>query len=566
MDACRLAESQLASPERIEALKAASLHFPSLALEPRQLCDLELLLSRACFPLTGYLGREDFESVLESLRLADGTLWPLPLSLDVPAAMAERLGPGDQVALRDGEGFLVAVLTVGDVFEADPVRVARALFRTDSPLAHPGARAFAREAGPYRLGGTVEGLALPGHCDFAALRRTPAGCRAALAGLGWSTVLGVQARPFLHKADKASLEEAAGRIGAGLLLLHPAEAAMVPEAAHFCAVRSTRRFAENLSGPAWLLGLLPYRPLGAGPRQALLEALLHRNHGCTHFLVAPDHGDPLAGTGEGTCYPLGAAQRLVADFAGETGLAMVAARPMVYAEDRGRYVAADTVAPGRPVRTLPPAELRRRLESDLEIPDWFTFPEVAAELRLAFPPRSRQGVTLFMTGLSGAGKSTLAKLLYVTFMERRTRPVTLLDGDIVRRRLSSELTFSKAHRDLNIERIGFVASEITKNGGIAICAPIAPYAGPRERVRRLVGRFGGFVEIYLATPLAVCERRDGKGLYAKARAGLLSGVTGIDDPYEAPRDAEIVLDAASLTPDEEVREVLLYLERQGYLA
>ena len=249
----------------------------------------------------------------------------------------------------------------------------------------------------------------------------------------------------------------------------------------------------------------------------------------------------------------------------ETGVVMVAAKPMVYVEEKAQYVSQDTAIPGETVRRLDEAELTRRLQFDLEVPPWYALPEIIAELRATFPPRAKQGFTLFMTGLSGAGKSTLAKILYVMFMERRSRPVTLLDGDIVRRHLSSELTFSKEHRNLNIARIGFVASEITKHGGIAICAPIAPYAFARRVARGLVSPHGGFVEIHVATPLAVCEQRDRKGLYAKARAGLVKDVTGIDDPYEVPEQAEVTLDTTALSPGEAAQDVLLYLEAQGYL-
>lgn len=314
-----------------------------------------------------------------------------------------------------------------------------------------------------------------------------------------------------------------------------------------------------------LVSLLPLCSKQAGPRQALFEALVQKNHGCTHTLIGPNHADPLDADGA-PLYAPGAAQRLVADYEAETGIAMVPESAMDYVEEKAQYLPKAAIAPGMTVRDLPPAELKRRLEFDLDIPEWFTPPAVAAELRAVFPPRSRQGLTIFMTGLSGAGKSTLARLLFVKFMELRSRPVTLLDGDIVRRHLSSELTFSKEHRNLNISRIGFVASEITKNGGIAICAPIAPYTSSRAEARALVTPHGGFIEVFVSTPLAVCEQRDRKGLYAKARAGIVKGVTGIDDPYEAPQHPEIGLDTSKLSPGEAVQEVLLYLEREGYLS
>ena len=556
----------LLPPEEAETVKTSALNCKSLSLSPRQLCDLELLLTGAYFPLAGFMGQEDFESVLRSMRLADGTPWPLPVSLDVPEELAAKLQPGEKVALRDGEGFMLALLTVENIFAAEPNRVARSIFAVDDLQAHPGAAAYLRETKPHRIGGAVQGISLPIHCDYTRLRQSPVAIRASLKQRGWRKVLGCQAEPFPTCRAKAEILDAAMGIGASILLLQPAGDAMAEGAEHFAAVRCASHFAATFPETMLLYGLLPYKPLWAGPRQALLEALIHKNYGCTHFLVGPYHADPLARVGAAPTYPAGAAQRLVADFADETGIAMVPQPAMVYVEEKAQYVARAQVGPDETIKTLLPTEIRRRLEFDLSFPDWYTFPEIEDELREVFLPRPRQGITLFMTGLSGAGKSTLARLLYVKFMELRNRPVTLLDGDIVRRHLSSELTFSKAHRNLNIERIGYVASEITKNGGIALCAPIAPYASSRARARELVCRYGGFVEIYVSTPLAVCEQRDRKGLYAKARAGIIKGVTGIDDPYEPPTEAEIVLDTSQLSPEQAVQEVLLYLERQGYLA
>lgn len=555
----------LLAADQAEAVRRASLHFRSLSLTPRQRCDLELLLTGAYAPLTGFLGQPDFESVLAAMRLTDGTPWPLPVSLDVPDELAD-LQPGERLALRDGEGFMLAVLAVESVFAADPEQTARKIFGLDDLRSHPGAVAYLRETKRHRVSGPVHGLSLPIHCDYTALRRTPADVRADMAQRGWRTVLGCQAEPFPGRRDRAEILDAAMAIGASVLYLHPVGDAMAPGATHFAAVRCAAHFAATFSPNLLFPAVLPYQPLQAGPRQALLEALIHKNYGCTHFLVSPHHGDPLTCSSAAPCYATGAAQRLVASLADETGIAMVPRPSMVHVAQRAQYVERAAVHPDETVEELSPSEMRRRLEGDLPLPEWFTFPEIENELRRAIPPRSRQGFTLLMTGLSGAGKSTLAKLLYVKFMELRTRPVTLLDGDIVRRHLSSELTFSKAHRDLNIERIGFVASEITKNGGIALCAPIAPYADARARAREMVGRYGGFVEIYLATPLDVCEQRDRKGLYAKARAGRIKGVTGIDDPYEPPADAEIVLDTTHLSPSQAVQDVLRYLERQGYLA
>jgi sulfate adenylyltransferase len=304
----------------------------------------------------------------------------------------------------------------------------------------------------------------------------------------------------------------------------------------------------------------------AGPREALLQALVKRNYGCTHFMVSDDHADPVNDANGGDrFYPRGAAQKLVQEFEGETGIALVPHVRMEYVEERAQYLPVGEIQPGMTVKHITASELRRRLANDLQVPAWFTYPEIVEELKLAFPPRSRQGFTVFITGLSGSGKSTLARALLVKFMEMRDRPVTLLDGDIVRKNLSSELTYTSEHRNLNVTRIGFVASEITKNGGIALCAPIAPYEESRLANRELISKYGGYVEVYVSTPVSVCEQRDRKGLYAKARAGKIKAFTGVSDPYEAPVNPELVIDTTNISAAEAAQEVLLYLEEQGYI-
>jgi sulfate adenylyltransferase len=559
------AQNLLVHFRRAEDIKAASMAYESFTLSPQQMCDVEMLLSRAFYPLTGFLGRSDFENVLTDMRLTDGSLWPMPISLDVPASLAASVKPGEKLALRDPEGFMLAAMTVEDVWKSDPVREAQLLFDTRDIDDHPDALAYVRETAAFRVGGPIEGLALPPHVDYPETRLTPAEIQATFLRRGWRKVLGFQTAGLLHCRERAMLQQAAKDIGGSVLLMPVGGDAMEGGAAHFARVRCAMHFADTFPKNMLQISLVPLRLRRAGPRQALLEALIQKNYGCTHSLVAADHADPRAGLPDGPFYPLGQAQRLVAEHEQETGIAMTPQTPMAYVEERAQYVPAASVTPDMTVKDIAPAEFKRRLEFDLDIPDWFALPEVVSELRAVFPPRSRQGVTLFMTGLSSAGKSTLAKILYVKFMEMRARPVTLLDGDIVRRHLSSELTFSREHRNLNVARIGFVASEITKNGGIAICAPIAPYAASRAEARALIEPHGGFVEIYVATPLAVCEQRDRKGLYAKARAGLLKGVTGIDDPYEIPEHPDITLDTATLTPGEAAQEVLLFLEREGYL-
>jgi sulfate adenylyltransferase len=303
----------------------------------------------------------------------------------------------------------------------------------------------------------------------------------------------------------------------------------------------------------------------AGPREAVWHAIIRKNYGCSHFIVGRDHAGPGQDSSGKPFYGPYDAQQLLKEHQDELGIEMVPFKMMVYAEDLDKYVPVDEIPEGVRTLTISGTELRQRLAEGREIPEWFTFPEVARELRRTHPPRYKQGFTVFFTGLSGAGKSTVANALMVKLLEMGGRPVTLLDGDIVRKNLSSELGFSKEHRDINIRRIGFVASEITKNGGIALCAPIAPYDSVRKEVRAMVSPGGGFILIHISTPLDVCEQRDRKGLYAKARAGIIKEFTGISDPYEEPEDADLVIDTTQMSAAEAAHQVILHLEAQGFV-
>ncbi len=559
-------ESLLVHFRRIESLKEAALAYPSVHLNKRQLCDLELLLNRAFYPLTGYLGQEDYQHVLADMRLGDGTVWPIPICLDVAQEVAVTLEKGQPLAIRDDEGFMLAVLTVTDVWKPDKKEEAQAVYGTVNPQSHPGVRTLFERVGPWYVGGTLEGLHLPLHYDFRELRLTPAETHRRFSLNGWRHVIGFQTEKHLHCAHREMTLRAAREAGASILLQPVVGLTHPGDLDHFIHVRCYQEIVKKYPKNMIMLGLIPLATRTAGPREALWQAIIRKNYGCSHFMVAGDHGDPFASNGkQDRFYPLHVAQEMVESFEEEAGIKMVPLKKMVYVEERAEYIVEDEVAAGMNVKHISSSELRRRLEKGLEVPEWFSYPEVVAELRRAYPPRSKQGFTIFITGLSGAGKSTLAKGLMVKFMEMRDRPVTLLDGDIVRRNLSSELTFSKAHRNLNITRIGFVASEITKNRGIAICAPIAPYEESRRHNRELISSYGGYIEVFLSTPLEVCEQRDRKGLYAKARSGKVKGVTGVDDPYVPPSNPEITIDTTEATPDEAAQEVLFYLSEQGYI-
>jgi sulfate adenylyltransferase len=544
--------------------KQRSRGWKSWSLTERQLCDLELLLNGAFSPLDGFLGRADYESVLDEMRLASGALWPIPITLGVTPAFADGLEIGETVTLRDREGALIATLTVAEIYRPDKRAEALAVFGTED-RAHPGVRYLLDEEGEAYVGGRVQGIEAPTHYDFKHLRDTPSELRARFQKLGWRRVVAFQTRNPMHRAHQELTFRAAQAAEANLLI-HPAVGMTKPgDVDHFTRVRCYEKVLRHYPEQTTMLSLLPLAMRMAGPREALWHGIIRKNYGCTHLIVGRDHAGPGNDRSGKPFYDAYVAQELFQQHQGELGVTMVPFHTLVYSQNRAQYVQEDEVQEDETVLDLSGTELRRRLREGLEIPAWFSFPEVVEELRRTHPPRHRQGFTVFFTGLSGAGKSTIANALLVKLLEIGGRPVTLLDGDVVRQHLSSELGFSRAHRDLNILRIAYVASEITKNGGIAICAPIAPYAAARRKAREMVEAHGGFIEAYVATPLEVCEARDRKGLYAKARAGLLKGFTGISDPYEAPEEPEIRIDTAELTPDLAAHRILVKLESLGFI-
>ena len=555
----------LVDETRAAEIREQSRGWPSLDLDARQLCDLELLLNGGYSPLQGFMGSADHAAVCAGMHLADGTLWPLPVTLDVSAELAETLSTGNQLALRDEEGVMIAVLHVDELWQPDRQAEVRALFGTDD-TSHPGVAHRLHRARPWSVGGRVEGLTLPVHYDYRELRLTPAELRRKFERLGWRRVLAFQTHRTIHRAQQAMMMEAAQAAGANLLI-HPVVGLNQPgDADHYTRVRCYQALMPQFPKFMARLSLLPMAVNGGGAREALLHAIVHKNHGCSHLMVDFDGAGSVLETSGAPGYSFSDAAKLAAEHAEELGVELVPAQEMVYLEHRKRFVKVDEVPEDGRVLRLGAEEIRRRLDDGRAIPEWFTYPAVAGELIRNHPKRNVQGFTVFFTGLSGSGKSTIANALRIKLLELGGRGVTLLDGDLVRKNLSSELGFSKEHRDLNIRRIGFVAAEISRAGGVAICAPIAPYDVVRRDVREGVSRSGSFVLVHVSTPLEVCEARDRKGMYAKARAGIIKEFTGISDPYEEPTDAEVVIDTSDLTPAEATGEVLLYLEREGFIA
>ncbi|PRY25574.1 sulfate adenylyltransferase [Aliiruegeria haliotis] len=552
------------SHESAQKLKVEAADLPSWDLTPRQICDLELLMNGGFNPLKGFLTEEDYNGVVENMRLADGSLWPMPITLDVSEDFAASIEPGQDIALRDQEGVILAILSVSDRFTPDKAREAEKVFGANDD-AHPAVNYLHNHAGPVYLGGPITGIQQPIHYDFRARRDTPNELRAYFRKLGWRKVVAFQTRNPLHRAHQELTFRAAKESQANLLI-HPIVGMTKPgDIDHFTRVRCYEAVLDQYPAATTTMSLLNLAMRMAGPREAVWHGLIRKNHGVTHFIVGRDHAGPGKNSAGEDFYGPYDAQELFKQYEEEMGIEMVPFKHMVYVQDRAQYEPADEIEEGVTVLNISGTELRRRLAEGLEIPEWFSFPDVVKELRRTKPPRAKQGFTVFFTGFSGSGKSTIANALMVKLMEMGGRPTTLLDGDIVRKNLSSELGFSKEHRDLNIRRIGYVASEITKNGGIAICAPIAPYATTRRAVREEIEQYGAFVEVHVATSIEECEKRDRKGLYKLAREGKIKEFTGISDPYDAPENPELRLDTEAVDVDYCAQQVLLKLESMGLI-
>ncbi|MCC6863865.1 MAG: bifunctional sulfate adenylyltransferase/adenylylsulfate kinase [Rhodobacteraceae bacterium] len=552
------------SADSAQKLKLKAANLPSWDLTARQICDLELLMNGGFFPLRGFQTEADYNSVLENMRTADGTLWPIPITLDISETFAEGVAPGQEIALRDQEGVILAIMSISDKWVPNKSKEAEHVFGAND-LAHPAVNYLHSVAGPVYLGGIITGIQQPVHYDFKARRDTPNELRAFFRKMGWRRIVAFQTRNPLHRAHQ-ELTFRAAREAEANLLIHPIVGMTKPgDVDHFTRVRCYEAVLDQYPTSTTHLSLLNLAMRMGGPREALWHAIIRKNHGLTHFIVGRDHAGPGKNSQGKDFYDPYAAQTLVAKHQKEIGIEMVDFKQMVYVQEKSQYYPVDEVPEGSTVLDISGTELRRRLREGLEIPDWFSFPQVVTELRRTSPPRAKQGFTVFFTGLSGSGKSTIANALMIKLMEMGGRPVTLLDGDVVRKHLSSELGFSKEHRDINIKRIGYVASEITKNGGIAICAPIAPYTATRRAVREMIEAFGAFIEVHVATSIEECERRDRKGLYKLARNGKIKEFTGISDPYEEPTKAEVVVDTEGTDVDYCAQQVILKLESMGLI-
>jgi len=537
----------------------------SWILTDRQLCDCEMILDGSFSPLDRFMTESDYDSVLENMRLSSGELFSLPIVLDVDEQFADQLSIGEKILLREKEGFKIAYMNIESIWKPDFDQEAKLVYGT-TDKSHPAVNYMFDIGDKIYVGGKIEKIAMPNHYDYRQYRLSPEDAKNKFQDNEWDRIVAFQTRNPLHRAHVEMTLRSMKELDANLFL-HPVVGLTKPgDVDHYTRVRCYEHVIKKYPKDSAILGLLPLAMRMGGPREALLHALIRKNYGCTHLIVGRDHAGPGSDGNGSPFYGPYDAQELLKQHEEEIGIKMVPFQFMVYTPKDSSYKTIENLDDNEDYQTISGTELRNILDQGNEIPEWFSYPEVAQELKKSRPALNERGLTIFFTGLSGSGKSTLANGLLIRLLEEGNRPVTLLDGDIVRTHLSSELGFSKEHRSLNVQRIGFVASEITKNGGIAICAPIAPYDQDRKINKELISKVGGYVEVYVNTSLEKCEQRDSKGLYKLAREGKIKEFTGISDPYEEPRSPDILINSdGSKSPEELVNQIFQELFNMEYL-
>jgi sulfate adenylyltransferase len=546
--------------ERQEWIEKSS-RLPVIQISPRSLCDLELLATGAFSPLTRFMGKADYQRVISEMRLENGTLFPMPVTLPLDPKILE--GGVEQVVLSDARNNRLAVMQIEEIYEWDADEEAQLVLGT-TDLRHPLVSEMKRWGKVY-ASGAIKMLELPRYHDFINLRRTPAEVRKILSEMGHENVVAFQTRNPMHRIHEELTKRAAEEVS-GSLLIHPVVGMTKPgDVDHFTRVRIYRALVENYyDQKRTLLSLLPLAMRMAGPREAVWHAIIRRNFGATHFIIGRDHAGPGKDSNGKPFYGPYEAQILLAQCAPEIDMQPVKFKELVYLPDSDCYEEANKVREGAKIFSISGTQVRDDyLAKGKQLPEWFTRRETSDILQQMYPPREQQGICIWFTGLSGAGKSTTAEIL-VSMLLERGRQVTLLDGDVVRTHLSKGLGFSREDRDANILRIGYVSSEIARHGGLVITAAISPYLSTRTEVRKLVGD-ERFIEVFVDTPIEVCEQRDVKGMYAKARQGIITGFTGVDDPYEVPVNPEITLDTVNFTPEQNATNIIRYLELNSYL-
>jgi len=537
------------SADELSEYSELSNNISSLTLSLKQQCDLEMISNGAFSPLSTFNNQKDYEEIILNNKLSNGLVWPIPIVLDVPDQFLKSLDKNEYISLRNTEGFLLAILKVKEFWAPNKKEEANLVFKSND-LNHPGVDYLFNHTNNNYISGELVPIHENKYFDFTHLRKSPQEVRDFFRLNNWKDVIAFQTRNPMHRAHyeltKLAMDEHNSK-----LLIHPVIGMSKPgDIDHFTRVKCYQHIIKYYPENSVELSLINLAMRMAGPKEALWHAIIRKNYGCNRIIIGRDHAGPGVNAEGKPYYQPYDAQELIAQYQEELEIKMVPFKEMVFAKNKKTYLPLDKIEQDDPIEKLSGTQFKELLQQRTEIPTWYSFPEVIHELRKRFPKLHNQGLTVFFTGLSGAGKSTLANAIMYKLMETEDRPITLLDGDIVRQHLSSELGFSKEDRDIHVKRIGYVASEITKHGGVAICAPIAPYSNTRKVVRNMIDEVGSFVEIHVATPLSVCEERDTKGLYKQARAGKILDFTGVSDPYEEPENPEITVDTSDITVEE----------------
>ena len=549
-----------------------SAEYQSIVLNKRQQCDLELLMNGGFTPLDGFLNEGDYNSVVEKMRLLSGEVWPMPIVLPVKEEKRSSLNLNETITLKNEENLPLAMMKLESIFKPDLVKECVNVYGSDDDN-HPYVKIVMENKGGYYLGGKVTKIQLPPHFDFSEDRLTPEETRNFIREKGWERVVGFQTRNPMHRSH-FELTKYAMDQGDANLLLHPVVGITQDcDVDYFTRVKCYKKLMKYYPENSAKLCLLPLSMRMAGPREAVWHAIIRKNYGCTHFVVGRDHAGPSYKKKDGSdFYGPYDAQELLESVADEIGIKLITSKLIVYAKSKetgeGIYSAIDNVDKEKyEIMNISGTKQRELLRNGEKLPEWFTFPEIEEELVKEFKPKSEQGFCLYFVGLSGCGKTTLANAMKAKLQEKVSgRQITILDGDIVRQHLSRGLGFSKEDRSVNIQRIGYVASEIVKHNGIVLCANIAPFENDRKVNRDLISQYGGYIEVYVDTTLDECEKRDVKGLYKLAREGKIKQFTGISDPFEEPVNCSIKLDGGSNIPlEENINKIVNYLQNENYL-
>ncbi|MFC1842070.1 bifunctional sulfate adenylyltransferase/adenylylsulfate kinase [Candidatus Dependentiae bacterium] len=536
----------------------------SVKLTKRQLCDLELILNGGFAPLKGFMCQEDYNNVVENMRLKDGSLWPIPITLDIDENLAKKIKNKSCVDLCDTEGTILAKLTVSGSWKPNKKKEAKYVFGT-TDTDHPGIAYLLKKTKEYYVGGKLKKIASPIHYDFTNLRHTPKQLKSIFKEKNIKNVVTFQTRNPMHRVHKEISTRAAEKIG-GHLLIHPVVGMTKPgDIDYVTRVHCYRKILKHYPENSASLSLLPLAMRMAGPREALWHAIIRKNYGCTHFIIGRDHAGPGKNKTGKSFYGPYEAQQLVQKYSNEIGIKIVPFKMMAYVKELDKYLPLDLIPKNLKPQLISGTKLREMIKNGTKIPEWFSYPNIVEELRKTYKPKYEKGFTIFLTGLCSSGKSSIAKGVCAKLSETTSRPITILDGDIIRQNLSKGLGFSQKDRSINVQRVGFVAKEITKHNGIAICALVSPYEEDRNNNRKEIEEYGGYIEVYVSTPLGACEARDPKGLYQKARAGIIKNFTGIDDPYEPPKNPELIINTANISRMDAVEKVVNYLKTKKYM-